>query len=239
MKLRKPPFDVSAKSISLKSLASVKQYHDPETKSSSKGFKAEYKPPKKIGDTLEVISLEAMANDTATSKLPPTEEQLIGVLGYMQTLWKNSSFVKPVDRTSVATSSGIRLSQNDDDESIPRVETPIIIANELTGLDLRTSTLKASGDSSQSVAARREDKSPSPFEPAKVIKAEKAAAVSEKVEKPLKSIVKVEEPKEDPKVAARRKLLEGVMGKIPDLEYLLAKTVVKIGEGAKSATSKA
>ena len=84
----------------------------------------EYKPPKKIGESDFVMG--------SSLKLDFVEDQIVNVLGYVQTLWKGSEFIKPVDKSPTNSN----FMQTEEEDQVQRNQNPIMIAQDLEGIDL-------------------------------------------------------------------------------------------------------
>lgn len=125
-KLNKPLLEVSAKLIPLNSLNSIKQCSIIQVNPQIP--KTEYKPPKKIGETYSIAGHNPIMG--SHSKLDDLEDQIVNVLGYVQTLWKESEFVKLQDKSSASP-----VCTQIEEEDAQKTENSVIIAQDLTGID--------------------------------------------------------------------------------------------------------
>ncbi len=223
-RLHKPLFDVGAKSIALKSLASVQQYlAAPIKEPVAKSLKSEYRPPKRIGETdTSALQDSGFLGAEATAKITPVEEQLTNVLGYIQASWKNASFVKAqplpqlqsADRTSIISESARSargMSQNEDEELKEKQPELTGIAKDLAGLDV----VAANPPRSVEESGRRRDSGQVAQKPAAQTKSEASP----------KRLTK-EQTEAAAKEEKHKKLVGDIMGKMPDLSFLLSKSVV-------------
>jgi len=179
----------------------------------------EYKLPKKIGDTVTPINLENTGE--AIENNSPVEEQLISVLGYVQTIWKNSPFIKSHDKDSFQTGS-MRLSQNGDDENLsqkhsetkerPVSSNQIEINKDLVGVDLTAKAPRVSLNAVMPSAKSGDDTPKMMNEPIKFSKEEQ-----KKITKNESKTIKNEETKE----SKRKKIIEEIMNKMPNFDYLI------------------
>jgi len=183
-KLRKPLFKVGTKCVSLNSLASVNQYLSPkyEVPNTTKRI---YIPPKKINKEVQ----------RKASKLPQLDSQILNVLGYIRTVWKNknstieSSIKDSVSREGALTTKSMYIeSQVGSLFSIKKRPTVSIKQNSMM-MPTRGKTTK------QVTKLKGEEHDQDMFG-------------------------------EEDEINRRKKVVSNVLNRIPDLEFLLLKSLV-------------